>query len=184
MDNRADLKRPDIELPEQGAGFSSELHQEYQRLFEDLEPTEFGRFGIGRMDLETRPTTVAHSRDHIPSQTAQLAFFLSRRGKPLGDGALDILFVRGELRQGATLTGPIPPAWAEVKNWAAQVGQELTDKGEAHATATFQDRDVEARLVRLSKKECLSCHFNMKIGDPVAVMIYDQGRKAGAKAKG
>ena len=30
----------------------------------------------------------------------------------------------------------------------------------------------ELRPVRLSKKECLSCHKSMKLGDPVAVMTY------------
>ena len=38
--------------------------------------------------------------------------------------------------------------------------------------ASFVMRDHEVRPVRLSKKECLSCHPGMKLNDPVALIVY------------
>jgi hypothetical protein len=178
MDNRADWKRVDAEQTAEPAGFSVDLHLEYQRLFEDFEPTKAGMFGISRLDFEALPAAPAHPRSYIQEQGAELAFFFSRRGKPLSAGELDIQYVRHGLAQGNNLSGPIPPDWAEMKKWASQAGKELTDRANAHATATFQDRDVEARLIRLSKEECLSCHYSMKLGDPVAVMVYQRAQSA------
>ena len=45
------------------------------------------------------------------------------------------------------------------------------EKGEI-PTMKYKDWDVQARLMRLTDKECLRCHVDNKLNDPVAVFLF------------
>lgn len=45
------------------------------------------------------------------------------------------------------------------------------DKGEI-PTMKYREWDLQARLVRLTDKECLKCHVESKLNDPVAVFVF------------
>ena len=164
------------------------IHSGYQSALEDLTMTEMktmkgqdadgkpitikmpAKFGFSRVPTYTvlHNGVLRNSNVSVvnPSNRFDLHFFgLSEFGKPLQSGNLKI--------------------HREVGNFAKQLKQSEQQEVVAFAEAALPQfntndfvkgkvygRDAEARPLRLSKKECLKCHTDSKLGDPLAVMVY------------
>lgn len=171
----------------------SRIHAGIQKALEDLAATESrtvtgvnfkgekttmtvpATFGLRRV-----PTvTVLHNgvlRDSgvpafQPSPNYRLDYFaVSRTGKPLQVGRM-------------RLQDDFKPAYIDINHGLEKEILEFADRSLAVLkkkdvySGTVGDMKTTARPLRLTKAECLKCHSGSKIGDPLAIMVYQINTK-------
>jgi hypothetical protein len=175
--------------------FAKELHRKFQSDFEDLDPVLASHCGFTRVDyFSYHPSDILraepgkkidpqHKRFPIHASDASLFAAFSRRGKSLQEGELELYFVVGGGSALAENNNKPPKLWGEIGKWAHESAKSLRDNPDGFAVRMFQDRSFEAHMIRLTKEECLPCHQGMKLGDPVAVMVYQRAKSAKAEVK-
>ena len=153
------------------------MHDHYVERFNDLEATKRGVFGASRVESDNINSHHKPGGDpgYDPEGFQTTVAIFGAHGKPLTTSNLSLRFSRhpGPVKNDERL--PAPPARKDnrseldkgkgvVKKWAKDGGKPVTAKeGETL---------WEARPIRLTKKECVSCHAGMKLNDPVAVIVY------------
>ena len=97
---------------------------------------------------------------------------VSSKGKPLGSGKLILQAQDGNL--------PLELSEAQTKPYLALARKAMPTLAKKDLFRSELNGDeVQLRPLRLSKPECLPCHAESKIGDPLALMLYTVKRKKG-----
>lgn len=158
--------------------YVSRVDSVFQEQFRDLALVEKGIVGMSRMESASiiRHGGGAPGRAIRNKEFRLAVFIFGNRGS-----RLDFKTVR---------TGYARPAFG---GGPEVIRFNYKDPTLKEAIKRFQDRKVnsvvvkrgvvrwELRPVRLSKKECLSCHKGMMLGNPVAVMVYGTAPAKGDK---
>lgn len=137
-------------------------------------PKSIPRFGTSRIE---RSDIASHTRDggdpgYSNKEFATIVAIYGNHGKPLDMATISERYSRQSSSPGLVKQPPkgyVPPKEIDiikkvVKKWNSGKVEPVT---ETHGV-TY----MEVRPIKLTKKECLSCHQNMKLNDPVAVMVY------------
>lgn len=154
------------------------MHAYYVKQFDNLVGVKDGKFGTARIESSQ---IAAHSRDggdpgYDPQGFQTTVQIYGAHGKPLKPADVSLRYRRlpGPVHVGERVVDPsmlamsIVPDIDLVKNAVTQWAQ---DGGKPYV-ASPGGVYWEARPIRLSKTECLKCHQGLKMGDPVAVMVY------------
>ncbi len=164
------------------------INDGYQNALEDLAMTEMrtiqgrdangkavtlkipAKFGFSRVPTFTvlHNGVVRNSKVPMgsPSNKFDLQFFgLSEFGKPLQAGSLKI-----NKEVGVSVNKLKPSEQKEIVDFAEKALPQLLTIDEVRGKV--YGRDAVAKPLRLTKKECLKCHTDSKVGDPLAVMVY------------
>ncbi|GEM_PF-6805207 len=160
---QADFRRPEDVV--------TAMDAYYQSQFADLELAKAGIFGTSRVES----SEIGHHRRQGGDPGYRSEAWVT---------TVSLFGCRGESLKAATLSN----RYRRLPNGTSAVEPEdfpKIDEGVlASAVKRFastkakplvirkKDVFVEIRPVRLSKRECLSCHSWAKVGDPVALMLY------------
>ncbi|MBL8048554.1 MAG: hypothetical protein JNJ45_07730 [Chthonomonas sp.] len=66
---------------------------------------------------------------------------------------------------------------AQAKDFAHEASATIAGRHDAIVTKDLGPVMLRAKAIRLDNKECMSCHGDMKLGDPLAVMVYAVQRR-------
>lgn len=148
--------------------YVSRVDAQFQEQFRDLTLVEKGFVGMSRLDrvVITKHGGGATPRAIVKKDIRMAVFIFGNEGKKLEFTSIKKRFERPAI------------------GGDERVEFEQRDPTLKEAIKRFQNSKVnsvvvkrgvvrwELRPVRLSKKECLSCHKGMMLGNPVAVMTY------------
>lgn len=154
----------------------------YQSQFANLEFIKMGKFGTSRVEISQ---INAHGRDGGDPAYRSKAWYSSvsiygSHGKPLTPKTLSRRYSR--FANGESVIAPKEfPQFATDKVLADAIMRFSSAKAEP-LVIRRKSAYAEIRPVRLSKSECLKCHTDMKLGDPVALMVYVVSRKKPANS--
>ncbi|MBX7134311.1 MAG: hypothetical protein K1X67_16685 [Fimbriimonadaceae bacterium] len=156
----------------------------YQGQFANLKLAQMGKFGVSRIESSQIKTHSNLSVDPaVRSKTwmSSVQIFGSH-GKPL-----DVRMLSRRYYRSPTTLAAIKPK--SVPNFASDaiLADAIRRFSLPNTKPVVMRRDSfysEIRPVRLSKPECLKCHTDMKLGDPVALMVYVVSRKKQARPPG
>lgn len=150
----------------------------YQSQFADLTLAKKGIFGMSRIEMskiDGHTRTGGDGGYDVPGYSTAVTIYGNHGGK-LAENAEDRFHrLPGGVHPGeylAPLTVPTDEYNRFVKSAIAKV-----NNGKNGAEFTAGAWTVFARPVRLTKKECLSCHKSAKPGDAVALILFAVGRK-------
>ena len=100
------------------------------------------------------------------SMKYDLQFFsFSQEGKPLQEGSLKFRQQYGNFPKRFK-----PSETQEIVSFANKSVAQL--KSIDQVKGTVNGLEAEARPLRVTKKECLKCHSDSKVGDPLAILVY------------
>lgn len=156
-----------------------EAHNYYVKEFNDLSLAKDGVFGTARIEISEIKN---HRRDggdpsYRDDKFQSTVWIYGAHGKPLLSGSVSNRYSRSP---GAVPAGYRPAinktARVNVASFVEKAVSAWAKSGAKPFVKWDQGLRLEARPIVLSKKECLSCHKGMKLGQPVAVMVYQLAR--------
>lgn len=156
----------------------------YQGQFANLKLAKMGKFGVSRIESSQFKTHSNLSVDPAVRSKSWLSSvqIFGSHGKPLDARTLS----RRYYRSPTTLAALKPK---NVPNFASDaiLADAIRRFSLPNTKPVVMRRDSfysEIRPVRLSRPACLKCHADMKLGDPVALMVYVVSRKKQARPRG
>lgn len=152
-----------------------QAHDYYVKEFNDLALAKEGVFGTARIE---RSEIKNHRRDggdpsYRNDKFQSTVWIYGAHGKSLSSGAVTQRYGRSP--------SSVPSGYQPAKSKASTLNvpkfveaavSAWTKRGARPLVKWDQGVRLEARPILLSKKECLNCHKGMKLGQPVAVMVY------------
>ncbi len=148
------------------------LDAAYQKDFADLRLARKGIFGLGRVEggtLKNHIRRTTEAKTGRKELMATVAIF-GTRGKELQPESLELRYSRWP--------GPVgkiegtAPSKAAVAELLASSARKAIVGDEGPFVRTSKNWRMEVRPVRLSTRECLSCHNELQLDDPVALILY------------
>lgn len=180
---------PALSVGESRATVINDMHKHYLARFDDLSMVKNGDFGISRVEssklkAHLRSKGVPHYND---DNWLNSVVIFGNHGKPLDPKTIESRYSRAPSATKAHLkpdyTGWDGIADAQIKLVKGAV--EAWNKGDVTAKSVNHGKTyLEVRPIKLSKKECLSCHSGMKVGTPVAAIVYRMTPLVESRLKG
>jgi hypothetical protein len=156
--------------PTKAPSVGEQVRKSYQEVFDDISLIDKdNRFGVSRLEGSsiTGHGSGRKRYGQVPGHTVGVVIY-GNKGKPMEPGAYGQRYSRFPFpgHRGAA------PDLLVVGRSVAKKAVAAYSKGNlAPVVAKSGLVTVEAHPIRLTKKECLSCHGGMKVGDPVAVIV-------------
>lgn len=156
-----------------------EAHNYYVREFNDLSLAKEGVFGTARIERSEIKNYRREGGDpsYRDDKFQSTVWIFGAHGKPLAPGTVSNRYSRSP---GAVPAGYRPAisktSRVNVPNFVNKAVSAWAKGGVQPFVKWDQGLRLEARPIVLSKKECLGCHKGMKLGQPVAVMVYQLAR--------
>jgi len=155
----------------------SELDAHYQARFLDLSGIERGMFGRSRIEASSIKKHGGYQAQfpRINESYWYAIQLFGNEGKPLRFGDLQNRLHLSYWRTPESLETERGRRWQKLEAFDLTLKEAIARFSDPKAKPIVVMRDAvrwELRPVRLSKKECLSCHGDSKLGDPIAVMAY------------
>jgi len=143
-----------------------------QERFLDLSATEKGEFGVSRIesnmiDAHFKRTNPPVKKDGLGAGVA----IYGAKGKALKPENLQHRFSRWG-HDSAVPPERLRKLMVDLKQISATVSEFAKDPKMERKEFARNPYYAQIRPVRLSKRECLSCHQGMKLGEPVALVVY------------
>lgn len=144
------------------------VHDEFKALFEDMSLVEKGMLGVSR--LETLGLD-AHGGGRPKSAVARstdwrtIVEIYGAKGAPLSPTTITVRY-HNWMASGSRMSRNS----IDSSELARQAVKKLAAGEKGPFIAKSDETEVDLRPIRLSKKECLSCHKGMKLNDPVALL--------------
>lgn len=147
-----------------------EMHQYYKSQFEDLTLAKQGTFGTSR--IESSKIDGHHREGGDPGYRSHdwvtVVTIYGNKGAALDPKTLESRYHR--TANGNAASPPIKRL-DETRFLAEAISKFKNIKVNSHST-TLDGAYYEARPIRLTKSECLSCHAGMRKNEAVAIMLY------------
>lgn len=152
--------------------FVDEIDEFVQERFLDLSATEKGEFGVSRIESNMIDAHFKRTNPPVKNENlgAGIAIF-GAKGKPLNPGNLEVRFTRWG-HNSAIPPEKLRKLALDLKQISATLPEFSKDQKLDRKEFARKPYYAQIRPVRLSKKECLWCHQGMKLGEPVALVVY------------
>ena len=188
QNEKAGKKRPDPFAPVSSKVWIMQVHSGIRSALEDLTSTDFKSMKVkdenGNIKTVKVPPTFGFTRvpmlsilhngvirdAKVPmyhqSQRYEVEYYgLSNRGKPLSDGELqmhrDFGFFANRVK---------PNRKQEIMAFGKKAVSSLFSADQV--LGKIGDDDAQAMPLRATRKECIKCHGDSKVGDPLAIVVY------------
>lgn len=153
------------------------MHNYYVSQFENLTMTKEGVFGTGRVEQSKITNHVREGGDpgYARRDWMNSVTIYGNHGRPLKPGQVTQRYSR--FTNGSPGSNEFTASDARLigkahKEIVAEATKAYSSGRVGNLTKKAGSTFLEARPIRLTKKECFPCHEGMKKNDPVAIMVY------------
>ena len=146
------------------------MHRYYVSAFENLEMNQSGKFGTSRVEMSQIGNHVRHGGDPAYGNKDWLSAvtIYGNKGKTLNAKTIELRYTRMPNGSRSNPTAKLP----NTLEFVAKAVKVFADPNRTSLVMNHGAAYFEARPIRMTKKECLSCHTEQKLSDPVAIMLY------------
>ncbi|MBL8064487.1 MAG: hypothetical protein JNM34_01385 [Chthonomonadaceae bacterium] len=164
-------------IPPSATKLIDATHSYFQSQFDNLELTRSGKFGMSRIEVSSIGSHVRSGKDPSYSNKEYATSFriFGSSGHPLSPETVALRYSRfpggGHSDDSLASRSWAIPGFDEGKKIKTIVAG--LAKGVSWPVQGPKSKLIwQARPIVLSKKECLSCHSGLLVGDPVAIAVY------------